>query len=335
MLDGRAAACVRDGYLLVRVSTLGFTLLLPLLGAVSAQRTLTTPTTFALLAVGLAFHIFAYVLNDVLDLDIDRTEPMRADSPLVRGTISRAVALWLALLQLPVGFALAVIAGAGPRALVSLAIAFAGLAIYDLYGKRCRWPLLTDVVESFGFCALVLFGTLLAGEPRADTAWLLGLVWVYVLMITGVHGSVRDIANDHARGALTTAIWLGARPAAGSSVKLSRALIAYGFLLQAALSALCMLTLDALKLTSRPYWSTALLLIVVLAASTFLLTLVLRGGDRRALMRVGVLHTVLTMLVIPALYVPVQTDASIAILAAVFTVPVAAMYLYNGSHWRV
>ena len=334
-IDGRAVAWLRDLYLTIRVSTLGFTLLLPLLGAVSAQRTLTISSACALIAVGIAFHIFAYVLNDVVDLPIDRTEPMRADSPLVRGTIRRTTALWLALLQLPIGFAFALLAGAGPLALAMLGAAFAGLAIYDLYGKRCRWPLLTDVIESFGFCALVFFGTCLVGEPRDDTAWLSGLVFVYVLLITGVHGSVRDLTTDHARGAQTTAIWLGTYPAAESAVKLSGALIAYAFVLQGAMAILAFFALESLGLGHTEYWQAAAPIVVALVAGTILLMFVLRGGDRRRLMGFGVLHTVLTMMIMPALYVPVLNAASISVLAAVFAIPVAAMYLYNGSHWRV
>jgi 4-hydroxybenzoate polyprenyltransferase len=334
-IDSRVIAWVREVYLTIRVSILGFTLLLPLLGAISAQRTLTTLSTWALIAVGISFHVFGSVLNDVVDLPIDRTEPMRADSPLVRGVIRRSGALWLALLQVPFGFAWALLASAGPRELVLLGAAFAGVAIYDVFGKRCRWPLLTDVVESIGFCALVLFGAYLVGEPREDTPWLLGIVFVYVLMMTGVHGSVRDLANDHAHGAQTTAIWFGTRPAEESAVRLSGALIIYAFVLQGAMTVLTLLALGSLRLGSLQYVSTALAIMAALVAGTVLLVLLLRGGQRRAMMRFGVPHTVLSMLVMPTLYLSVLNTASIAILATVFAAPVAAMYLYNGSHWRV
>lgn len=332
--DGKAVAWLPTLYLTIRVSTLGFTLLLPLLGAASAQRALTGAPVLALIAVGLAFHIFAYVLNDVVDLPVDRTEPLRADSPLVRGTISRAQALWLALLQLPLAFVLAFVAGAGPLALLMLGAAFAGLTIYDLYGKRSRWPLLTDVIEAGGFCALVLFGALLVGAPRPDTVWLLGIVFVYVLLITGVHGSVRDLANDYARGARTTAIWLGVRPADGSAVKLSGALIAYAFVLQGAMALLALVALEAMEFPDDHYWRAALPVMAALAAGTVLLAFLLHGGNRRRLMGLGVPHTVVSMLVMPALYIPVMSAGSVALLLAVFAFPVAAMYLYNGSHWH-
>ena len=35
---------------------------------------------------------------------------------------------------------------------------------------------------------------------------------MYILLVNGVNSSLRDLANDFAFGARTTAIWLGARP---------------------------------------------------------------------------------------------------------------------------
>jgi len=68
-------------YLVIRVWALNFTLLLPLVGAAGAQGELPLRDAAPLLFIALAFHVFAYVLNDVADLWVDRSEPLRADSP--------------------------------------------------------------------------------------------------------------------------------------------------------------------------------------------------------------------------------------------------------------
>jgi 4-hydroxybenzoate polyprenyltransferase len=320
-------------YLTIRISTLGFTLLLPLLGAASAQRQLTGATVLLMAVIGLVFHVFAYVLNDVVDLSLDRTEPMRRDSLLVQGVVGRREALWLALSQPPLALALAVLAGASLAALFMLAAAFLGLAIYDLYGKRCPWPLLTDIVEALGWCALVLFGALShASDLRPDAPWLLAYVFAYVLLITGVHGGVRDLANDFARGARTSAIWLGARPAEGSGVKLSRTLTAYGLLMQAALVASAFLALDSLEAGGGlPLKATVLAGLIV--STVMLLALFRRLGDRRGLVAAGTGHTVVTLAVLPVLYLPMLGFAGAAAVLAAFALPVLAMYLYNGSRW--
>lgn len=333
--DGRVIRFCKSIYLTIRISTLSFSLLLPLLGAVSAQRELTGTTILLMVAVGLAFHIFAYVLNDVADLWLDRTEPLRSDSPLVQGVIGRREALWLALSQPPLAFALALLAGVTWPALLMLAAAFLALAGYDLYGKRSPWPLLIDALQAAGFCALVLFGALAqAPALRADAPWLLAYVFFFVLLMTGIHGGVRDITNDFARGARTSTIWLGARPSEGSGVKLSWTLTAYGLLLQGALVVSALLALDSLEHAHGGRWLAIVLVVAGLSVSTVtLLALFRRLQNRRDLVAAGTLHTVVTLAVLPALYLPMLSPVAAAAVLGAFALPVIAMYLYNGSHW--
>jgi 4-hydroxybenzoate polyprenyltransferase len=61
-----------------RFAVLGFSLLLPLAGAATVASDVSMAQVAALLAVAFAFHMFGYVSNDVFDLPIDRTEPLRA-----------------------------------------------------------------------------------------------------------------------------------------------------------------------------------------------------------------------------------------------------------------
>ena len=48
----------------------------------------TLTVLIGLLLVGLCFHVVAFVLNDIFDLELDRTDPTRVQSPLVAGQIS-------------------------------------------------------------------------------------------------------------------------------------------------------------------------------------------------------------------------------------------------------
>lgn len=319
-------------YIFLRISTLGFTLLLPLLGAASTRRVLPFPQNAFLIAVAFAFHVFAYVLNDVMDLWLDRTEPLRADSLLVRSEVDRRRALWLAWLQVPIAFALASYASASRAALVSLGLAFLALTIYDVYGKRCPWPLLTDAVQALGWCALALFGALFEVSVLwIETVWLIAYVFVYVIMVNAIHGSLRDIANDFARGARTTAIWMGARPGANGQIHLSPTLIVYGIVLQGALVGFALLALDAVG-----YRSSAILPVLTIVASSALLPASFAfRRDRRRLLAFGAWHIVATLSVLPFLYLPVLNVSGIVTLLAVFLLPCIAMFRYNGSHWCV
>ncbi|MGQ0647341.1 MAG: UbiA family prenyltransferase [Gemmatimonadaceae bacterium] len=231
-----------DIYLTLHVAAMGFTLVLPLLGAAVANVSPEPGRVLTLLGIALSFHLFAYWFNDVVDLPLDRTEPLRRDDPLVRGAISPRTMVILAWLQLPVMTAIA-IAGAIPvRASVTLAVAVGCLAAYDVWGKRVATPIVTDAVQGTGWAGLLLVGVPgdlpLSGPPLAAA----GIVLLYVLLINGIVGPLRDLANDLARGARTTAILLGARPS-GAGVRLSPTAASYAMLLHATVIAVGLLFL--------------------------------------------------------------------------------------------
>lgn len=330
-----AAVLARGLYLTIRVSTLGFTLPLPLLGHASAQRELPLDVAGPLLAIGLAFHVFAYVLNDVMDLPVDRGEPLRADSLLVRGVIRPSQALALALLPLPLAFAIAWAAGAPPAALLALGAAFAGMAAYDVYGKRCRWPLLTDAVQALGWCALMAVGLhWQAAPPRADTPWLLAYVFLTVLLVNGVHGGLRDVDNDRRAGARTTAIAFGVRVGTDGRLQLPPAFAAYTMALQAALIGCALMALARLQLPPAGQAAATAMVLAALALSTGLGLLAWRRRERLpSLLAAGGAQIVATLAVMPALYLPwLDTAAAVTVLAC-FTLPAIAMFGYNRAQW--
>jgi 4-hydroxybenzoate polyprenyltransferase len=128
-----------DGvYLTLHVAAMGFTLVLPLLGAAWSPIDVGWRGLLWRVALGLSFHVFAYALNDVCDLPIDRTEPGRARDPLVRGVISVRTVTFLALGQLPVLAWLWAARGAPVRTGAAIGVAVAALAAYDRYSRTSR-----------------------------------------------------------------------------------------------------------------------------------------------------------------------------------------------------
>jgi 4-hydroxybenzoate polyprenyltransferase len=322
-----------DIYLALRISTLGFTALLPLVGAASAKPGFDAVAAAWQLAVALAFHVFAYMLNDVVDLWVDRTEPLRADAPLVRGAMSQAQACAIALAQVPLAFGLGLAGGAVPRA-----IAFVAMAVYDLWGKRCRWPLLTDAVQSAGWCALLLAGAEFGGAAAGAATWaIVGYVFLCVMLVNGVHGALRDLANDQARGAHTTAVWFGARAGAGTAVRVPVRLTTYALGLQAGLVISALGALATLDHGSRPLVvaTQSAVALSLLAACATLAWAFGRAGQRRSLVAAGAANIVATLLVLPLLVLARLGPLGSAVLLAAFGLPLLAMWAYNGSHWHL
>jgi 4-hydroxybenzoate polyprenyltransferase len=283
---------------------LAFTAILPLLGAAPGVA-LTRAQIVGLLGVALAFHLFAYLLNDVVDLPLDRTESLRATSPLVLGTLGRWQTLALTIVQVPLALALTAWLGGTLTAYAALGSGLALIAIYDLWGKRTPLPPLTDLLQGIGWAMLVLYGTSIAGgQPTRLIMALFGFVVLYIIIVSGIYGSLRDLANDTSGGAHTTAILFGARMRPDDSVAIPRRLKLYALAMQILISGFLVLPLVANWFGyDPPTWRfAATTLVLTLALSWALLIVSARSlNDRARMTFFGLWQAVilLTALVLP------------------------------------
>jgi 4-hydroxybenzoate polyprenyltransferase len=327
--DARASAALADLYLFARVSVLGFTAMLPLAGALAAAPRIAPATLAGLVAIAVAFHLFAYGLNDVVDLELDRREPQRRRDPLVRGKVGVRVALALALAQLPLALLVAWALDARAAALAALCAAFALLAAYDVWGKRCALPPALDLVQGLGWAALLLFGALCVGAPGSRVAWLCGGVVAYVMLVNAVHGGLRDLANDAVCKARTTAIQLGAHVTRDGTVVVPARFVVYAIALHTAAIA------TALAVLGRPsgestWWIAAGLTAAVSVECVWLAVLAfVRRHDRARAESAGVRHLFVAMTLTAAPLVAHSEPAPLAVLAAVLVLPAFATWVYR------
>jgi 4-hydroxybenzoate polyprenyltransferase len=235
----------------VRLHYLGFAFLLVLLGSFSLGLQIRDPNVYppeytlllnrwqigGLLAIALFYHVWGFVLNDVIDLPVDRTQVRRRNDPLVQGRIDRIYALALALLSVPSAFLVAFLLGVPLDAYLVLLVGMLLMALYNVRGKRLAVPIVTDLVQAAAWGCLAIFAAMAvepsvaAQHPFSPSHWL--LTWAiagygagFILLINGIHGGLRDLANDIACGARTTAILLGARVDEKTGEAVSNRLIA-------------------------------------------------------------------------------------------------------------
>jgi 4-hydroxybenzoate polyprenyltransferase len=288
-----------DTYLFIRFSVLNFSAMLPLLGAATVAPILTGSQMLGLIAVALAFHIFAYVLNDVIDLPVDRSEPLRQGYPLVRGGVQPRRALAFALLQIPLALLLTTGLGGDAQAYGALITAFAFAVGYDLWGKRTAFPPLSDALVGLACSAFALYGTFMTNSPpTALTGILLAYVFVFALMINGVHGALRDLANDIHAGARTTAIFLGAYSMGSNGIALPGRLVLYTAMLQSFLVGVSFLPLVHNWFDYGPVaWRvTTGVMLLFAALSLVLLGLAMKSVNNKwNMIMFGVLHMILSM----------------------------------------
>lgn len=276
----------------VRLFSMGATLLALLVGLATAPKPATVHAVAWTILIGILFHVYADVSNDVIDLPIDRIDPRLMRESLVRGSISPQCALLLALLTLPLMLTAWLLAG-GHRSVGPLVAAAVLIGVYNIAGKRIPVPFAADVIEGLGGSALVLTGAGLGGGWTTATLWAAGFAVTYIIMINGVNGAIRDAQIDTRVGARTTALLLGASIADGRRVIRPLWVHARSVILQAALGILLSGFL-ASESRSRPEFSW-----VVAAASSFGLYLAStvtlfeahrRRTDLRAAMAVGTWH---------------------------------------------
>lgn len=303
-----------------RFAVLGFSLILPIAGAATVSTTITAAQIAALLAAAFAFHVFGYVSNDVFDLALDRTEPLRAGSPLVRGLVPPRVAFAIAMIPVPLAAALHLAAGGDRRAAAALMIGMAFGLLYNAYGKRIAFPLVSDAVQALAWVALALYGALTMRAPLTiPLALLAATVFLYVLLINGLHGGLRDLANDARHGAQTTAILLGAREVDGRLL-VPRALKIYGLTLH-------ILLLAAALLAVAPRWPAAAIAITVAHALLLLLARkALRStANRAAMVYTGFAHLSLSIGVVFVPFALFGNRTAAATILAVYAVPVVVL----------
>ncbi|MFV9503545.1 MAG: UbiA family prenyltransferase [Oscillochloridaceae bacterium umkhey_bin13] len=304
-----------DLYHLVRLSALGASLVLPLQGAASADATLNLRRAVGLVGVAAAFHGAVYLDNDLCDLELDRTQPLRAHYPLVRGAISPAQARALALACGATSLALdGVIAAPGRHRTrrASLGAALLLLAVYNRWGKRCPLPPLTDLVQACGWVALLRYGAEATGQPpNRLTKLLAGYELGLIMLVNGVHGPLRDLANDAACGARTTALWLGARIDPNDRMVVPPALAAYALVLQLVLVGMLGAAAAQPQTSARGRWGAALVVLLTVG----LLVRAARGRLRAV--DLGMLHLILILSAPVALVAPaMQLGPQLVLLAA-------------------
>ncbi|PYR47651.1 MAG: hypothetical protein DMF89_18045 [Acidobacteria bacterium] len=132
---------------IIRLYLLFFTASCVLFGASSIPHDITIGQLSALLGVTLCFHVYTYTLNDVIDLSIDRVNPARRQDLLVRGVLTPRQVLLIAFIQPLLTIPLTASLGVGAAAYVTLGAAFALMGAYNVWGKRCPFPPLTDAIQ--------------------------------------------------------------------------------------------------------------------------------------------------------------------------------------------
>ena len=154
-------------------------------------------------------HIFEFVLNEFIDVDVDRLSPDLAEKPLVKSSISLNAALAVIFGSMILSFVLTFLFFFDIWVLIMLSLAFEFGAIYDIHGKRFAGSDFSLAFWIFFFC---LFGASVVSNQYTGILFLVaGMGFFQILFNNAVEGGIKDADHDWSAGAHTLAHSFGVK----------------------------------------------------------------------------------------------------------------------------
>jgi 4-hydroxybenzoate polyprenyltransferase len=258
----------RDYIEITRLFNMGLTAVAPVLGALSMWNigSLELWKVGILFLIGGLSHIYGFVINDVIDIRLDKLSKDLTARPLVRGSITRRAAVMFAVSCMIVSFLLSFVFYSELFRFLVLAgillVAYFLATIYNITSKR--YPGM-DLVLACAIFFLILFGAWTIGAPTG-LAYIVGLIGgLQVLFMNMINGAIKDIDHDKEGSANTVAIRLGAQVHSGMMV-LPFSFKAIGYLIELVRIILIFLPFVILGL-SPSLWQ--IVLLVLLSFATF------------------------------------------------------------------
>jgi len=209
---------LRDYIEITRLFNMGLTAVAPVLGALSmwTPGVLEIWKLFVLFFIGCLAHVYGFVINDVIDIRLDKLSKDLYTRPLVRGSISRKRAAIFAISCMIGSFLLSIIFFSDFFRyfvlICILLVAYLLATVYNIASKK--YPGM-DLVLASGIFFLILFGAWTVGAPSL-LSYVVALIGsIQVLFMNMINGAIKDIDHDSQGSANTLAIRLGANVYAG------------------------------------------------------------------------------------------------------------------------
>jgi len=195
------------GYLqLLRLQTAAVTALTPVIGGlVMGQRDIFL--IFILFIIGFLYHVYGFVLNEYIDIDVDKKSTDLNKKPLISGIVPKSHALFIALSSGICAFILTIYFFTDIFPILFLIFAFFFGGIYDFYGKKI--PSL-DFVLGGGFFFICLMGASTVSNDFTIVAYIIcSIYFIHISFNNSIEGGLKDVDHDYLAGAKTIATIMG------------------------------------------------------------------------------------------------------------------------------
>ncbi|KYK25883.1 hypothetical protein AYK20_04320 [Thermoplasmatales archaeon SG8-52-1] len=191
---------------LFRLHTGAATASAPLIGGlIMGQRDISS--LIVLFLIGIFYHVFGFVLNEYIDVNVDKKSIDLKDKPLVSGSISKKQALYIVIISIICSYLLIFIFFRSIYTVSFFSLSLIFGVIYDLYGKKI---LGLDFVLAGGFFFLCLTGASTKSTDFNFLIYLFCLLYFFQIVYNNaVEGGLKDVGHDSTAGAITLATFMG------------------------------------------------------------------------------------------------------------------------------
>lgn len=280
------------GYLqLLRLQTAATTALTPVIGGlVMGQRDIFF--LFILFIIGFLYHVYGFVLNEYVDIDVDKKSKDLNKKPLISGIVPKNHALFIAFSSCISGFILTIYFFMDVFSLLFLIFAFIFGSIYDFYGKKIPG---LDFVLGVSFFFICLMGaSTISSDFTIVTYIVCSIYFIHISFNNSVEGGLKDVDHDYLAGAKTLATVLGVFVQNGR-LKVTKKFIAFSYFLKFIFIFLIILLCIQPEINLFNFEKNFLqiILIILLSAATFFIMykfLYLSIFDRSKLIKLYSLH---------------------------------------------
>lgn len=207
---GKVAAYAR----LLRIPGLGGLAMPPVIGAISVG-VLDLYNLFLLFVIGAFSAVYGFVLNDYVDVKLDKLVRELQGKPLVSGEVPRKNALMIIILCMILAFLFIFILWRNQvfdcykfAAMLCIVLAAVLGSFYNIYGKSIAG---SDFFVAISMGFVFLFGALSFGEPNVVTWVIFLLTFNNLLHMNAVEGGIKDADHDYKMGVDNIALASGVK----------------------------------------------------------------------------------------------------------------------------
>lgn len=299
---------ISDYARLLRLPGLGGLSVAPVFGAISVG-IYDIKTLSLIYLIGVFSAIYGFVLNDYVDVEVDKLSKDLINRPLVKGTISKNIALFICVICVIGAFAIIFLFFYKNNinfylGILSIILSAVLGSIYDLFGKKFFG---SDILVALSEALLVLFGAFIVLENVTINfiTWIIFiLTFNDLLYMNAVDGGLKDIDHDYLKAVKNIALTSGVKVTKNKTLFIPLSFKAFGLGLRI-FSAIILFIPFIFYSIHYEIWQVfllALFIVFVLFLSVRFLTL--KKFDRKQIRKLIVSQAFLSYSLVPLMIIP-------------------------------